>query len=86
MGYIRKTQDEFQIHGNYGYGYEEVTAANTRKEAKDYLKNYQENEPQASFKIVTKRHPRLCIWCRNQILPTPTTNCCDAYSDFMVNL
>lgn len=37
---MRKTTDEFQIHGNYGYGFEEVTASDSRKEAISYLKDY----------------------------------------------
>jgi hypothetical protein len=59
MAYKRKTVDEFQIHGNYGYGhgFEEVTAESTRKEALDRLREYRENEPGIPFKLVTKRVP-----------------------------
>jgi len=54
MSYQRKTSDEYQIHGDYGQGFEEVTAATTRKEAKQLIKEYRENEPYA-FKIIKKR-------------------------------
>lgn len=59
MTYQRKTRDEWQVQGDYGYGhgYEEVTAADTRKEAMQYLREYRENEPGIPFKIVCKRVP-----------------------------
>ena len=57
MPYKRKTRDEFQIHGYYGpqYGFEEVTAEDTYKEARARLKEYRENEPGVPFKIAAKR-------------------------------
>ena len=56
MAYTRKTADEYQIQGNYGYyGWEEVTAEETYKEAKQRLKEYRENEPGTSFQITKKR-------------------------------
>lgn len=57
MAYIRKTYDEYQIQGNYGYGhgFEEVTAENTYKEAKLRLREYRDNEPGVPFKMVCKR-------------------------------
>lgn len=59
MAYKRKTRDEFQVHGNYGYGhgYEEVTAEDTFREARARLREYCENEPGVPFKIVIKRVP-----------------------------
>lgn len=56
MAYIRKTEDEFQIHGQYAYGWEEVTCESSWKEARQRLKEYRENEP-GRFKIVVKRVP-----------------------------
>lgn len=53
--YKRKTADEWQVLGDYGQGFELVTAAATKKEANQYLKDYQQNEPGISFKIVCKR-------------------------------
>lgn len=56
--YVRKTEDEFQIHGDYGQGFEEVTCEVTWGQAKDTIKTYRENEPGIKFKIVTKRVPK----------------------------
>ena len=55
--YIRKTIDEYQIHVNYGYGhgYEHEVTEFTRKDAKQRLKEYQDNCPQYHAKIVKKR-------------------------------
>jgi len=57
MPYVRKTKDYWEVQGNYGYGdsYECVTAADTRKEAQGYLKDYRQNEPGIPFRIVKKR-------------------------------
>lgn len=57
MGYTRKTKDEFEVQGNYGYGhgFECVTAEETKPEARKRLKEYRENEPGIPFKIVKKR-------------------------------
>lgn len=57
MPYIRKTQDEFEIQGYYSpqYGFEMVTAEDNWKDAKATRKEYRENEPGVSFRIVKKR-------------------------------
>lgn len=55
MAYIRKTKDEYQIHDNYDQGFEEVTAEDTFKAAKDQLKCYRDNERGVVFKIIVKR-------------------------------
>lgn len=52
--YERKTEDEYQVHGKYAHGWEEVTAEDTCKEAKERLKEYRENEPGTEFKLVRK--------------------------------
>lgn len=52
--YIRKTRDIFEVQGNYGCGWECVTAEETRKEAKERLKEYRANES-VPFRLVTKR-------------------------------
>ncbi len=59
MAYKRKTRDEYQIRGNYGYGhgFEEITAEDTRHQALIRLREYRENEPGVPFTIVTKRVP-----------------------------
>lgn len=58
--YQRKTCDEYEIQGNYGYGYgyEAVTTESTRKEALATLKLYESNEKGVSFRIVKKRVKR----------------------------
>lgn len=53
--YKRKTFDEYEIHGNYGYGFECVTTEEKYSAAREQLKCYRENEPQYSHKIVKKR-------------------------------
>jgi len=55
MAYQRKTTDEFIIQGNYGQGWEDVAAYETRKERKVDYKLYQENEPQYSHRTITRR-------------------------------
>jgi hypothetical protein len=44
MVYTRKTKDVWAIMGNYGYGWEEVTAEDTKKDAIEQLKTYRDNE------------------------------------------
>ncbi len=55
--YTRKTKDEYQIHGNYGSGWEEVTADDTYKEARQTLKDYRINQPEYPHKLIIKRIP-----------------------------
>jgi hypothetical protein len=55
--YTRKTQDEWQLLGNYGQGYEEVTAAETYRDIRQYIKDYRANEPGVTFIIRCKRIP-----------------------------
>jgi hypothetical protein len=57
MAYKRKTEDEYIVQGNYncGYGWEDVTAESTRKEAKERLKEYRENEPQYPHRLIKRR-------------------------------
>lgn len=55
--YQRKTTDEYQIQGYYDreYGWEEVCAEYTYRDAKTQLKCYNENEPEYPHRIVKKR-------------------------------
>lgn len=55
MAYKRKTEDEYEILGNYGLGYELVTTETTWKDARAVLKEYRENEPGITFKCVKRR-------------------------------
>jgi hypothetical protein len=56
--YIRKTYDEWEVQGNYGYGWECVIAENNRIEARARLKEYRENEPNVPFRLIKTRKPR----------------------------
>ena len=53
--YKRKTKDEYEIRGYYGYGWECVTTEETRKEAIARLKEYRKNEPGTAFTYIKKR-------------------------------
>jgi hypothetical protein len=55
MKYQRKTEDEYQVHGLYAHGWEEVTCEETRREARARLREYRENEPSTAFKLVHRR-------------------------------
>ena len=57
--YERKTNDEYWLLANYGYGdgWEYVLAEDTFAEAKQRKKEYVENQPQYAYKIVKKRIP-----------------------------
>lgn len=50
----RITADSFEGHGNYGHGFEMVTAEETRKAARVRLREYRDNEPGVCFKIIRK--------------------------------
>lgn len=58
MLYKRKTQDEFQLHVNYGYGWEHETSESSRKDAKRVQREYRENSPEYATKIIIKRVKR----------------------------
>jgi hypothetical protein len=57
MAYVRKTRDEWQIHGWYGslYGWEEVSVYDSRKEAIVDLRIYRESERGIAFKLIKCR-------------------------------
>tara|TARA_R100000808_G_C2027943_1_gene73118 strand:+ start:249 stop:446 length:198 start_codon:yes stop_codon:yes gene_type:complete len=42
------------VQGNYGYGWEDEAASETRKEARDDLKAYRENGP-GSYRMIQRR-------------------------------
>lgn len=52
--YIRKTYDEWEIQGFYNGQWECVTSESNRKDARERLKEYRNNE-KCSFRIVKKR-------------------------------
>jgi hypothetical protein len=57
MAYKRLTEDEYIVQGNYHSGddWEDVTSETTRKEAKERLKEYRENEPRYSHRLIKRR-------------------------------
>ena len=55
MTYVRKTEDEYQIHVNYGNGYEEVTCETSWKAARKTKRLYIENEKTFPCKIIKRR-------------------------------
>lgn len=57
VGYVRKTRDEWVIEGNYGYGWDEVCAEDSRREAVARLREYRENEPRYAHRVRLTRVP-----------------------------
>jgi hypothetical protein len=57
--YIRKTETEYQLHVNYGYGHgwEHEISESSPKEIRDRRREYRENCPEYPTKIVVKRVP-----------------------------
>lgn len=51
----RTTEDEWTVQGNYGHGWEDLTAAATWKEIKQNLREYRENEPGTAFRAIKRR-------------------------------
>lgn len=43
---------EYTVQGNYGYGWDDLTAEATKEAARDQLKTYRENEPHALHRVV----------------------------------
>lgn len=55
MAYQRKTRDVYDIQGNYGYGWDDLTEETSLKDAKAQLKCYNENEPNIPHRIMKRR-------------------------------
>ncbi len=55
MAYTRKTRDEYNIEGLYCHGWEVVCCEDTRREARERLREYRENEPGMAFRIKKAR-------------------------------
>lgn len=55
MARRRKTRDVIDVRGNYGHGFETVTAETSWGEARARLREYRENEPGIAFKLVHTR-------------------------------
>ena len=52
-----KTKIEFNIQGNYGGKWEDVTAEDDYKEARERLKEYNENEKMYPHRLIRRRIP-----------------------------
>lgn len=57
MAYVRKTEDEWQVHGNNGYGWEELSAYTCLKDANTDIRLYRSNQP-GLYKLVKRRVKR----------------------------
>ena len=55
MARTRKTRDIYVIQGNYGSGWEDITAELTRSEILARLREYRENEPQYAHRWRKRR-------------------------------
>ena len=51
------------VQGQYGQGWEDLCAATDRKEARDDLRAYRENEPRTPTRLIRRRVRVLCRWC-----------------------
>lgn len=50
-----KWKDEFVVQGNYGQGWEDVTSEDTHSEARQRLKEYNENETMYGHRLITRK-------------------------------
>ncbi len=55
MAYKRKTVDVYEMHSNYGYGWECEVTEDSWKDLREQLKCYRENCPNGQFKAVVRR-------------------------------
>lgn len=55
MAYVRKTVDTWEIQGFYHGSWELETTETSRKDAKERIKEYRQNMPSVSHRIVKKR-------------------------------
>ncbi|GAA6622772.1 hypothetical protein NUACC26_085960 [Scytonema sp. NUACC26] len=55
--YVRKTKDEYKImqYTGFLYGWEEVCCEYSKRDAKETLSIYRQNQPEYPVKIVKKR-------------------------------
>lgn len=53
--YTRKTRDVWEVQGNYGQGWECVTVEESRKDARERLREYRDNEPMYPHRIKLTR-------------------------------
>lgn len=55
MKYKRKTRDEWVVQGNYGQGWEDVCAEDSRRAALVTLREYGDNERQYPHRLHCRR-------------------------------
>lgn len=55
MAYKRKTCDEYQLWGNWGYGWDYILAESSLKEAREQMRCYRKNDARADYRIIKKR-------------------------------
>ena len=53
----KRTRQEYIVQGNYGYGWDDLTTSDSYGEAKQDLKDYRENEKNATHRLITRRVP-----------------------------
>lgn len=56
----KHTQTYWEIEGDYGQGWECVTAADTLADARGYLQDYRTNDPQHAYRLRKQRVPKSC--------------------------
>lgn len=58
MAYIRKTVDEYELQGWYGYGWETLLSEDSKQEAYAQKRCYDENEPSVPHRVKKVRVPK----------------------------
>lgn len=78
MAYKRKTQDIYEIQGHYGSGWEAVTEETTFSDARQMLKDYNDNETQYPHRIRKRREliPHKCSFRWSGNMPNTGLYCC----------
>lgn len=46
------------VQGNYGFGWEDLTASENTREARANLREYRQNEPGYAYRLISRREPR----------------------------
>lgn len=64
MTRFRKTRDEFEIQGNYGYGWETVVTEENAAVAREQLNIYNANEPRYPHRIKKRMIYKVCYKLR----------------------
>lgn len=58
MSRERKTRDVYVIQQYTAQGWEDVTAEDSRSEARQRLKEYRDNQPEFDARMVKRREPK----------------------------